>query len=50
MFIGFGTNYALYEGTGDGVDTVRVWGPSPHAPTMPINNFAVSTTISVAPD
>jgi hypothetical protein len=30
---GLGNDYALYEVTGGGVDTVGVWGSNPHAPT-----------------
>ena len=31
--------YALHVVTGDGVDTVGVWGSNPHAPTIPFNSF-----------
>ncbi len=34
MFTGLGTLYALYEVSGDSVDTVGVWGSNPHAPTI----------------
>jgi hypothetical protein len=30
----FQNEYALYEVTGDRVDTVGVWGSNPHAPTI----------------
>ena len=30
---GLKNDYALYEATGDGVDSVGVWGSNPHAPT-----------------
>ena len=33
MFIGLRNDYALYEVSGDGVETVRNCGSNPHAPT-----------------
>ena len=42
-------DYALSEMTGDGVDTVGVWGSNPHAPTISINNLALTPAFSAAP-
>jgi hypothetical protein len=36
-------DYALYEVTSDGVDTVGIWGSNPHAPTNTLNNLALTT-------
>jgi hypothetical protein len=35
-------DYALYEVSGDGVDTVGVWGSNPHAPIIFISVFQMS--------
>ena len=35
---GVKNDYVLYELTADGLDTAEVWGSSPHAPTIPLNN------------
>ena len=41
MFMGLKNDYALYEVTRDGIDTVGVWGSNPHAPTNPLNYHAI---------
>jgi len=43
-------DYALFEVTSDGVDTVGVWGSNPHAPTNLFNNLAHFTAFIVTPN
>ena len=41
-------DYAVYEATKDGVDTVGVWGSNPHAPTIRISNLLGKRSIVAA--